>query len=454
MKSLTFVYMGVMPDTTGNGENFTEDIYSEPLHQASVLEQAGFTVDFRNFTGHPYRDPLADPENLIDFLKDCHHLLYVFTYIFSMPYVTAALRVLKERRPELRTALGGIGPNLAPEGIIEAFPFIDAVVMGEGELILPGLMEALLSGEKELRLPQVPGICYRTEKGPCSTALPGRITDLDSLPPAAYHLLDIRPHERINLLFSRGCPHSCSFCDDLTYWQGIRVERSVPHVLSEVQRLAEDYGVTRFIIADDVFAMNRERAIAFSQGIRELSMPLRWEILTRIDCLDEEAMSEMARSGCFCVMVGIESGSQEILNRVHKKLDLQKAVEGLRRACGHFERVTTFFIWGFPFEEMGDFRQTLSLMTWLSERMGCEVRLNSLLPIQHSPLYRTYGADVFFSEEYVPFDKSRFYIKNEALELVKRYPQIFASFYTYPTPGFTEKKRILKRLFDSSQPSS
>lgn len=444
MKEITFVYMGVMPDARGTGETFTGDIFSEPLHQAASLEQAGFALDFRNYTGFAYRDPLGDPGNLVDFLGGCRNLLYLFTYVFSLPYAIAALMRLKQKRPAIKIVLGGIGPNCAPRELLNAFPFVDALVLGEGEQILPALFESLFRGSHG----QVAGVCYRSDTEIHCTPPPERVSNPDSLPPAAYHLLDLKPHERINLLFSRGCPCRCTFCDDLAYWRGKRVERSVPDVLAELKRLAEIHGVSRCIISDDLFSLGRERAIAFSRGLRELDLGFRWEILTRIDCLDEETMREMAESGCFSIMVGIESGSKRILERVKKNLSLEHAVENLRRARRHFERVITFFIWGWPFEELEDFNETLTLMAYLSERLGCDVRLNSLIPFQNTPLFRDYGSTIFFSEEYVPFDKSRFYIKGETRELAKNHPGIFASFHTYETPHFEEKKKILRKLFN------
>jgi anaerobic magnesium-protoporphyrin IX monomethyl ester cyclase len=452
LKEITYVYMGVIPDTKGEGETFTDDIYSEPLQQAAALESAGFTVDFRNFRGYPYDDPLGSTDHFIDFLKESRNLLYVYTYIFSLPYVLLAIRKLKRERPSLKVILGGLGPNLAAEGIMTSFPFIDAILMGEGDLALPHLMRSL-EERGNADLSEVPGICHRSQSGEICVTAGKRIADLDDLPPTAYHLLDIGGHERINLLFSRGCPFSCAFCDDRTYWGAQRFERSVEHVLAEVRELSLKYGIRQFIISDNLFALDRRRALSLSRGIREIGLPISWETLTRIDLLDEEIMEEMAGSGCSNVMVGIESGSPRVLSMLNKKLDLSRSTGALKAASRYFPRLTTFFIWGFPFEEMEDFNLTLNLMAYLSENLGCVVRLNSLIPFQKTPLYERYGDTLFFSEESVPFDKSRFYLRGEAVDLVRPYPSVFASFHNYRTLHYQKKRRILRTLFpDISQP--
>jgi anaerobic magnesium-protoporphyrin IX monomethyl ester cyclase len=445
---LTFVYMGVIPDTAGGG-TFTDDIYAEPLQQAAALEKEGCFVDFRNFRGHPYEDPLGTIEHFLHFMEGCRDIIYVYSYVFSLPYVLLALKRLKEEKPLKRIALGGLGPNLAPGEIMATFPFIDAIVMGEGERILPRLIEALHgsrdSASGDLR--DLPGLCYRSPSGTQSTGRGERIVDLDGLPPAAYHLLDLRGHERVNLLFSRGCPYCCEFCDDRTYWGAHRFERSVGNVLEEVKKLALDYGIRQFIISDNLFALDKKRALALSRGLRETGVPLRWETLTRIDLLDEEIMEAMAESGCSNIMVGIESGSPAVLASLHKRLDLPRSIKALKTASRYFQRITTFFIWGFPFEEMADFTMTLNCMAYLSENLGCSVRLNSLIPFQKTPLYERYADTLYYSQEPFPFDKSCYYIRGDAAEFVRRHPSIFASFHHYVTPDFEKKKDILRTLF-------
>lgn len=186
-----------------------------------------------------------------------------------------------------------------------------------------------------------------------------RIEELDRIPFPAYHLVDLSNYAGINIVTSRGCPFLCSFCSVAPIWGRRPFLRSPENILEEIQLLYEKTGSDLFLFQDEFFVS--------SAG--------------RVDLTDARTMEAMARAGCVELRYGVESGSDRVLARVTKGFDAKKALEVLAEAVGIFPGVDAFYMWGFPFESMEDFNQTLLHM--ISTRtMGVRIlpSLLSLLP--------------------------------------------------------------------------
>lgn len=135
-----------------------------PLYLTSYLEQKGFSVDFRDYQINRYKNPF-DPQNLSDFVLPCANVAGFYCTIDLLPLVISTAKLLKERREDIFIVLGGPGPSGVAGEILQEFPFIDAVVLGEGEKTLE---EILI---KKHNLSGIQGACYRNEEG---GDLPGR----------------------------------------------------------------------------------------------------------------------------------------------------------------------------------------------------------------------------------------------------------------------------------------
>jgi len=177
------------------------------LYITSYLGENGINVDFRDYQ-------LAEVEDIFD-LDEMTEFCYAGSkdvIAFScwenlLPYVVLIAERIKRRDKNKIIVLGGQGPTGVAKELLEAFPFIDFIVMGEGEITAFELFDALLEGRDPT---DILGIAYR--KGDEIIINPPRpfIKDLDTVPFPAYYKIDLDKYQRIHVITSRGCPYRCS----------------------------------------------------------------------------------------------------------------------------------------------------------------------------------------------------------------------------------------------------
>ncbi|MBW2086055.1 MAG: cobalamin-dependent protein, partial [Deltaproteobacteria bacterium] len=200
------------------------------LYIAAFLEREGYNVEFidyqlfshsREFDAALFCQAIGTPARLVGF--SCMSNLLPFTIVCA--------EKLKESHPECKIVLGGVGPSPVAREIVEAFPFIDSVVEGEGELIMLDF----------LREDMVP--------------LPSRriVKNLDTLPLPAYSLLDFNHYDAApSMITSRGCPYRCTFCTEPHNFGGVVRHRTIDSVIEELELVHSLSGCTLFLFQDDI----------------------------------------------------------------------------------------------------------------------------------------------------------------------------------------------------------
>jgi len=357
-----------------------------PLYLVSALEKAGFKVDFRDYQICEYEEPFS-PENLADFCKDSAEIIGISCMGNLLPFTILAAREIKKLYPSKTIVIGGVGPFSIEQKILERFPWIDIVAYGEGERSIVILMEALKNNGD---LGKVPGIYYRINGEIKRTDPCERINDLDSIPPPALHHIDLKKYAGINIITSRGCPYGCTFCSVAPIWGRKPFFRKPEKVVREMQMLHLDFGVNLFLFQDEFFVSSKERVMQFCQTLKKSGLKVMWKAFARINLTDTEVMKTMAEAGCVEIRYGIESGSNRILERVKKGFTIEQATEVISEATLYFPRVDSFFIWGFPFEEMSDFYQTIFHM--ISFRLiGSRILPSLFCMLPQTEIYREYN---------------------------------------------------------------
>ncbi len=152
------------------------------LYLTRSLEDAGFSVDFRDYQLCGAEDPF-DKAEFLNFLEDPAPLVGLSCMANLLPFTILAARELKARYPDRVIILGGVGPKAVEDKILSRFPWIDIVSRGEGELTGPELMGALRRGGD---LSAIKGISYRRNEEVIHTPDRERIRDIDSIPYPAY----------------------------------------------------------------------------------------------------------------------------------------------------------------------------------------------------------------------------------------------------------------------------
>jgi radical SAM superfamily enzyme YgiQ (UPF0313 family) len=179
-------------------------------------------------------------------------------------------------------------------------------------------------------LKDTPGLTYRNEFGWVETTAKPFIKDLDSMPFPKWELL---PYERYqmpkssvhaNVRFlpmwtSRGCPIGCHYCP-YPVGQGEKWRRrSASNVVDEIEHLVNDLGIRYLIFRDPMFSLDQRRVVAICNDIAARGLKVQWRCETRVDYLNEETLTAMAKAGCEGVNFGIESSDVAIQKAVGRR---------------------------------------------------------------------------------------------------------------------------------------
>lgn len=402
------------------------------LYVSSALEEHGYKVDVKDYALNNVRT-----EGVVgDFVQfsEGFSIVGISTVNFFLPYVVLAARQLKEDDPDCKIILGGPGPSGVARELVEAFPWIDAVVTGEGEHPFLHLVSAM---EAEEDFSRIGGLIFRKKDKVVVTPQGERITALDELPFPSYEKIDFPAYWQsyregevfpVLIITSRGCPFMCTFCDVSVMWGRKNCARSIENVVEEVTLLKERYNQNKFQIVDDTFVLNEKRIRDFCKRVEKLDV--EWSCFGRINLMTEDLMEEMQSAGCTRIFYGVESGSDRVLRLIKKDILSRKAEKISILSKKYFKHVVSSFIWGYPFENTVDFLKTQKLATTLSKN-GIEVILNLLQPLPNSAIYDAYKERLGFSVDVLKKYFHLPFVDEEALNLVNQYPHIFPSFFYY-----------------------
>lgn len=308
---------------------------------------------------------------------------------------------IKKKYPKMKILLGGPYPSANSEDIPKLN--IDYGVNGEPEILL----DKLLSGVPHNK---INGLIYKGKNGKWNfngkTDLP---TDLDSIPfPARdiFHcneMLDKQGEARIRngtdiitkkvrgvpIITSRGCPYSCGFCSihlmNSKKWR----YRSPENVIDEMIELKKKYNVGEVAILDDHLAGDRKRFMKIMDLMIQKKVGLKWGLPNgiRVDYLDRELLQKMKDSGCNSLVLGIQNGSQEMLDIMRTALNLNKVEKVVKDAHKIGLNMAGFFLTGYPGETRKRFMESLKFCKRLGKKYGIhDWRVNIVRAYPKTPL--------------------------------------------------------------------
>jgi len=421
-----------------------------PLYLVRALEDQGWKVDFRDYQMNDFEDPFAG-DNVARYLEDSADIVGASCMANLLPFTILALKDFKERYPEKTIILGGVGPAAVEEKVLERFPWIDIIVKGEGERTFPELMQALKAG----RSPEgIPGVLYRRDGRVVRGPQRERITDLDSIPLPAFDRIDLSKYAGYGVVTSRGCPYKCTFCGVAPIWGHTAYHRSIENILQEIRLLQERAGVDLFLFQDEFFVPGKEPVMAFCKGLKQAGLNIRWKAFGRINLTDVEMMETMAASGCIELRFGIESASERILELTQKAFTVEQVLDVVPEAIQIFPRVDTFYIWGFPFETMEEFQQSLFQMVSF-RMMGARILPSLYCFLPQTKICRDYGdpEKLEFCYELLPeyMLTGHEVYRSVRISIPPRHRRIFDFIARHPDifPGFFQldiREKILPKL--------
>lgn len=268
-------------------------------------------------------------------------LIGLTCYTFQRHAVARLGETIKREFPHAHVTVGGSHVTPLPREWLNHYPAFDSVVVSEGEATVRDLVAAVRGGRPT---EGTPGTAYRSN-GQAVLAPPRpRLTNLDALG-KPWHYYDYA-----TLLTSRGCPAACTFCSSPSFWDRTLTFRSVENVIEEVEELVIRRGQRLLAIKDDTFTAHLGRSSAICQAILDRGLEFRWSCDTRIDCLNAAVLQLMRRAGCVRISVGIETGSPDQLQKMKKRLDLERVYEITAQARDVGLDIRYYLISGIPGE--------------------------------------------------------------------------------------------------------
>lgn len=322
------------------------------MYLAAISEECGLEAQMKNY---------SIEGDFLNELKEFnpHYLvanISTRTFASDMEWIKKA----KEINPSMRTIVTGKPFLTYNQNAIYENPYIDYVIVGESEFSLRDILNNVPDNE-------ILGICYRENFQSQKTEKRPYIEHLDSIPFPARHLINNSVYKnptngktKAAIVVSRGCPFNCFFCL-ATISSGAKIRyRSAENIINEIKECVDKFNITDFEFISDVFNFNRDWTINLCKKIIENGLKITWTSNVRIENIDNTIATLMYKAGCRLVNIGVESGSQIILDHIGKNLKL----DDIKNATNIFKKnkikICNNFIIGLPWETEETVEETIN----------------------------------------------------------------------------------------------
>lgn len=282
---------------------------------------------------------------------------------YSFPIVSKVAKIVKDYSKDIVVVTGGTYVSYMPEDALKSCPFIDVIVIGEGEIPFTKLVHNVLANES---YEKIEGLAFRKNDEIIKNGGPIP-TDLSKIPLPAIDLLPIDLYvarrERYILELSRGCSNACPYCTSSFIKKNVRY-RNLEQIINEIE-LAYKAGFRKLYFVDDVFLNNKELVINMCKEIVKRNINVSWPCMSRVDQVDEESLYWMKRAGCEIIAFGIETITEKTLKEIGKYDLLEQIQETFTAVRRHGIRALAFVMFGLPFSTFHDELNTIKFLSQL-----------------------------------------------------------------------------------------
>ncbi len=357
------------------------------VYLAGSLRKAGYEVEVYDamVKFHEYSEIRKHLEN------SQADIVATTAYTAMINDALKVLKLAKEVNPEVITLLGGIHPTFCFAEILkENYSFVDYIIRGEGEETIVELINCLSAGDEPRK---VSGIAFPAfaeastgkSRGNKIISTPERsfVADLDSLP-MAWDLLewsDYTFHTKPGSILavvssSRGCTQGCTFCSQRLFWKQSWRARKPENFVAELEYLNQRHGVDVVMLSDEVPTLDRSRwerilDLLIAKRMNGVVTP---ELLmeTRVDDIlrDKDILDKYRKAGVLHIYVGVESASQETLDRFHKNLKIEQSAEAIELINQQEIISETSFVLGMPEDTPESIKKTIELAQYYNPDMA------------------------------------------------------------------------------------
>jgi anaerobic magnesium-protoporphyrin IX monomethyl ester cyclase len=375
-------------------------------------------------------------------------------------------KLTKEIHPNCITVLGGPHATFWAEEALQECPDLDVVVRREGEYTLLELVQRLDAGKS---FHDVIGTTSRNDGKIVTNPDRPYIENLDELPYPARHLWPLEKLRKVEDVFylttSRGCTSWCDFCEAVRMFGRRFRMRSPKNVVDEIEYLYKTYGGTQFTFCDDAFTVDKSRTEELCDEIMKRNLKIVWNCGTRVDMVTKKLLIKMKKAGCASVWFGVESGTQEVLDEMHKGISTSQTIQTVNWVRELGLTPVPNVLLGFP----GETKET----AWKTIKFAQKISPDNLsffnvaTPLPGTPLYdRVKESGGLKITDFNLYDCQTPIFDTPTLsmdELAEIYEKAFQSFYLRPsyiirmwakgwTYGFSETRKAFTYLLRVIKP--
>jgi len=312
-----------------------------------------------------------------------------------LPQTYRLIGCIRAANPDAKIVLGGPHVNEVPEKVMEVIDRADYVLRGESEKSIVMLCRAL---EDKIKLEEVSGLYYRDNGKIIKNRQQSPGQDLDGIKrperdllinaytTRKYYMVLVKQRPVETLITSRGCPFHCSFCSNIP---GEYRARSPENVLEEIVDRYTN-GIRNFDIADANFTFDHSRAMQIFNMIIKEKLNISFRFKSRTRSVTEELVLKAKHAGAYLVSLGMESGSQRMLNRMKKKTQIADNIMACETVMNAGLKLNTGWIIGYPGETRETVGQTVDLIIKVKPTTA---NIGRLVPYPGTDVYEETKAD-------------------------------------------------------------
>jgi len=359
------------------------------------------------------------------------------------------IKIVKRIDKNIQTVVGGVHITTNPD-VVRPIEEIDIAAVGEGDYILPLILNETL-------LKNIQGIIYRENGVIVENEKRKEFLNINKLPFPNWEMFDISVYKNSRLSSrknpvglietSRGCAYQCNYCNKLTFGSRHRFKEP-KRVVEELEYLLR-IGFKEVHIVDDSFTQNIDNAKKVCEEILRKNLNVSWSLINgvRVDFVDEEFFHLAKRAGCWQIAFGIESGDQKVLDRIKKKITLEKISKAIHLAKKSKLDTFGFFMLGLSGETRESMENTIKFAKSLPLDMA---KFNITIPYPGTPYYyELKRKGLILSEnyeDYIVHQTEKPIFKHENLdwdEIKEYYYKAFREYYLNVNYIFRRFKRSL-----------
>ncbi|MGV6829061.1 MAG: B12-binding domain-containing radical SAM protein [Flavobacteriales bacterium] len=362
----------------------------KPYAPLGLLYISGY-LNQKNIKNHLFDATFSDPQEQLLFIENKKpEIVAIYVNLMTKINVIKLIKILRNdaKYGFPKIVLGGPDVTYNLESYLKAGTHY--IVIGEGEQTMFELYKTILEkGE----ISAVNGIAYVENNQVVKTTPRTKIKDLSTLPLPNRAAIDISKylktwkthHGKSSMTIStqRGCPYTCKWCSTAVYGQSYR-RRPANLVVEEMNILKQQYNPDSIWFVDDVFTVSHKWIKSFVEACQEQQIKIPFECITRAERLNLEILQLLKQAGCIRIWIGAESGSQKIIDKMDRRVDINQVKEAIIQTNNLGIETGTFIMLGYPDETLEDINKTIK---YLKEANPKHYTITIAYPIKGTSLY-------------------------------------------------------------------